>query len=159
MKRKTIPFIASSLVVAFFAMAQTFSASDYQQLQPLKGQWKMTTSWGEFWEDWQWRNNMLYGISYRVKGKDTTQLEQVNLPFENGRISFKVLTAFEEEKTRISFGLVSMQNRRFVFENLDHDFPQRIIYDLSKPDSLYARIEGIVDGKLQSSDYRYARVK
>lgn len=45
-----------------------------------------------------------------------------------------------------------------VFENLQHDFPQRVIYRQCGED-LCARIEGLMDGKLQGMEWRYSRVK
>lgn len=46
-----------------------------------------------------------------------------------------------------------------VFENPNHDFPQRIIYRLVTVDSLVARIEGRIDGKERSSDFPYRRAR
>jgi len=43
-----------------------------------------------------------------------------------------------------------------VFENLAHDFPQRVIYRRCDAD-LCGRIEGTVNGKLESMEWRYRR--
>ena len=43
-----------------------------------------------------------------------------------------------------------------TFENLAHDFPQRIIYRRCGKD-LCARIEGLIDGKLQGQNWHYTR--
>ncbi len=45
-----------------------------------------------------------------------------------------------------------------VFENPGHDFPQRILYRRSTPDSLHARIEGPGDDGTETGiDFRYGR--
>lgn len=44
-----------------------------------------------------------------------------------------------------------------VFENLDHDFPQRVIYRRCGKD-LCARIEGMIDGAVEGMDWRYRRL-
>lgn len=44
-----------------------------------------------------------------------------------------------------------------VFENLAHDFPQRVIYRRCDAD-LCARIEGTIGGKVQGMDWRYRRL-
>ncbi|MFT3725484.1 MAG: DUF6265 family protein [Hyphomonadaceae bacterium] len=44
---------------------------------------------------------------------------------------------------------------KLVFENLKHDFPQRVIY-AREGAALTARIEGMMDGKLESMDWRFA---
>jgi hypothetical protein len=45
-----------------------------------------------------------------------------------------------------------------TFENLAHDFPQRIIYRKCGED-LCARIEGMMDGRLEAMAWRYSRAK
>ncbi len=44
-----------------------------------------------------------------------------------------------------------------VFENLDHDFPQRVIYRKCD-DDLCARIEGLINGQARGMDWRYRRL-
>ena len=44
---------------------------------------------------------------------------------------------------------------RVVFENLEHDFPQRILYWREKPGELRARIEGTMQGKLESMEWTW----
>ncbi len=43
------------------------------------------------------------------------------------------------------------------FENPTHDFPQRVIYGPGAGDSLFARIEGAMQGKQQGIDFRMKR--
>lgn len=45
-----------------------------------------------------------------------------------------------------------------VFENLAHDFPNRVIYRRCG-DDLCARIEGSIQGKARSFEWRYSRLK
>jgi hypothetical protein len=54
------------------------------------------------------------------------------------------------------FTLKTMARERVVFENAAHDFPQRIIY-WRDGDTLRARIEGAVDGKSRSMEWRWTR--
>ena len=56
------------------------------------------------------------------------------------------------------FTLVDMQ-KQAVFENINHDYPQRIIYSKNDKDSLYARIEGNVDGEAQFEEFKYSKIK
>jgi hypothetical protein len=48
--------------------------------------------------------------------------------------------------------------RKFVFEDLTHDFPQRVIYE-RKGDKLAARIEGMMGGKLEAMDWSFSAAK
>jgi hypothetical protein len=40
------------------------------------------------------------------------------------------------------FKIASLERRKVVFENLDHDFPQRILYWIDDEGLLHARVEG-----------------
>jgi hypothetical protein len=55
------------------------------------------------------------------------------------------------------FPLASAGPRRVVFENLEHDFPQRVIYWLGDDGALHARVEGEVNGKLESEEWRWPK--
>ena len=49
--------------------------------------------------------------------------------------------------------------KEVVFENLQHDFPQRIIYRQETDGSLFARVEANDKGKIRGLDYPYKRAK
>jgi hypothetical protein len=50
-----------------------------------------------------------------------------------------------------------MDTNEVVFENPEHDFPQRIIYRLIANGKLLGRIEGVVDGTERSADFPMTR--
>ncbi|MFL5298658.1 MAG: DUF6265 family protein [Phenylobacterium sp.] len=54
------------------------------------------------------------------------------------------------------FALLPGPDGEAVFERVSDEFPKRVIYRKCGPD-LCARIEGMVGGKLQGKDWRYAR--
>jgi hypothetical protein len=55
------------------------------------------------------------------------------------------------------FTLIEQTPERFVFENLDHDFPQRIIYTIDEDGVLTQRIEGVQNGEPKSSEWTLQR--
>ena len=54
------------------------------------------------------------------------------------------------------FKLKELGERRVVFENAAHDFPQRILY-WREGEVLVARIEGTVNGKARQEEWRFTR--
>lgn len=56
------------------------------------------------------------------------------------------------------FTLVRWSDHEIVFENPEHDFPQRIIYRLEEDDLLLARIEGEEGGKVRGVDFPMCRM-
>ena len=58
-----------------------------------------------------------------------------------------------------TFRYKNSDGKKIVFENLENDFPQRVIYKSDKADSLFARIEATKDEKTQAIDFPMLRVK
>jgi hypothetical protein len=57
-----------------------------------------------------------------------------------------------------SFNMVECTENKAVFENKAHDFPQRITYGLTGPNSLTVTISGDVDGKNESRSWSWQRL-
>jgi hypothetical protein len=58
----------------------------------------------------------------------------------------------------VAFKLKELGERRVVFENLQHDFPQRIRYWLDAAGAMHARIEGLQAGQTVSEEWVWKRV-
>jgi hypothetical protein len=92
------------------------------------------------------------------------------LTVENGRASFEFTRiapvragqagvgyhAQPEGDAAVVFPAVAASGTRVVFENLGHDFPQRVIYERAG-DLLTARIEGRIGEREQAMDWRLAK--
>ena len=57
------------------------------------------------------------------------------------------------------FRRVNDEEKRAVFENMEHDYPQRIIYRLDEKDTLHVRVEGNVRGKMEYEEWIWHREK
>ena len=57
------------------------------------------------------------------------------------------------------FRLVESADKRAVFENKEHDFPQRILYWIDAAGALHARIEGPQDGRTVSEEWVWTRAR
>jgi len=55
------------------------------------------------------------------------------------------------------FRMISLEKRKVVFENPDHDYPKRILYWIDDEEVLHARIEG--DRPEQASEWRWRRAR
>jgi hypothetical protein len=75
-------------------------------------------------------------------------------PNERGGLSYYSMPNGRSPPTE--FAMVSNTGQRAVFENLSHDFPQRIIYERTG-DALHARIEDA--GGAQGMDWRFRRAE
>jgi hypothetical protein len=99
----------------------------------------------------------MIGMSRTVRGGKTTGFEFVRIVATDAGIDYVAKPSSNKEET--AFRLVKSSPAEAVFENLAHDFPQRIIYRKQSADELFARIEGNQNGKLNGMDIPMKRVK
>ncbi|HEY8272874.1 MAG TPA: DUF6265 family protein [Pseudobdellovibrionaceae bacterium] len=62
-------------------------------------------------------------------------------------------------KPGVTFDLKEMGANRVVFENPQHDFPTRIIYELKSKGQLLGRIEGIQNGQSVVQDFLFSKAQ
>ena len=55
----------------------------------------------------------------------------------------------------VKFNMLEMKGTRVVFENLQNDFPQKIVYEYRAPDQLDAHIEGKDPGSGQQTSINF----
>ena len=119
----------------------------------------MESGRGPIYEEWKKvSDTKLSGRSYRINNNDTAVFEQLEIYLENGNIIYSPIVRGQNNGQAVSFRLITDNEKRFVFENKEHDFPQRIIYHLVSNDAVHARIEGTRNGQERGSDFKYSRV-
>jgi hypothetical protein len=153
-----------SLFILFIIVfsSSTFAQSDpcVQKFSWLTGKWSMKQNGSTIVEQWSFFNGSLKCMSYEVKGIDTILIENASISCIGGK---KVFTYYPEKadvngkKDPIHFVLVSEENNTFVFENKQHDFPQRVVYQRVNDNECHAWIEGTENGKMNKIDYNYKR--
>ena len=125
-----------------------------ESMKWLAGCWKGTDTQTEILEQWmQPSAGLMLGIGRTVKNGQVKEYEFMRIGEENGSL---VYTAIPSGQPQASFTLIKATDGEFVFENKEHDFPQRIIYK-SQTGGLLARIEGAMNGKLRGIDFPMTR--
>lgn len=90
-----------------------------------------------------------------MKANRTVSFEFMQFWEENGRLVFLPQLQGGE---RVSFPLKNSYGGKLTFENKEHDFPQRVIYE-RKGNELLASIEGTYKGKQEREEYLMRRVR
>ncbi len=112
-------------------------------LKQLSGRWESTTDRYHRFEEWsQEGENALRGKGFVLEGGDTTFIEFLRIREENGVLTYDARVGDKQDAESVSFRLASQTETELEFVNPKHDFPTRIVYQLVKPDSLHAFIEG-----------------
>lgn len=123
----------------------------------LAGCWDGSSGGRESLEQWMKPSGQtMLGMSRTVVNGKTVAYEFIQLREQEGEILYIAKPSGQAEA---SFKLVQYSNHEAVFENPQHDFPQRIIYRLEKDGSLAAAIEGTSKGKLKRIDFPMKRAK
>ena len=141
---------------------QTRAETNLEAFRWAAGTWQMATPEGMVYEQWKVINDSLYlGSSYMLQSTDTILLETMRLEKQGEDILYIPTIKNENGGQPVTFKLISSgsQGSGLVFENKEHDFPQRIVYKQQAADTLYARIEGTINGKLQQEAYILSKVR
>src|SRR6476646_9555679 len=125
---KTI--IALCFIFAFAAVniSQNPKAS-INELTWLAGCWQVKDSEPVTIISEQWMlpvGNAMIGAGRTVKNGQMTEFEFLRIVQKDDRLFYIARPA--ENTTDTPFGLIKSANDEYVFENKDHDFPQRVIY-------------------------------
>ncbi|MEW6209595.1 MAG: DUF6265 family protein [Acidobacteriota bacterium] len=149
-------------VVALICLC--FAAGHAQERKPsmndlawLAGCWEGRSSKGVREEYWtKAAGGSIFGIGRAIRDGKTVEFEFMRIHEERGEIR---LTARPSNQPEASFKLVRANVDEAIFENPQHDFPQRVIYRRQADGSLLARIEGEREGKQSGIDFPFTRVK
>lgn len=122
----------------------------------LAGCWERIVANGRTVEQWlPEEGGMLLGMSRTVRDGKVREYEFLRIDRDSaGKLRYVAQPSGQAEAT---FPLKSLSEDTVVFENPQHDFPQRILYRLVDKDTLVGRIEGSIDGKARSADFPYKR--
>lgn len=140
------------VAVAAVTPAQAADSPDLADLAWMAGHWsgqKDETVMEEFWT--APAGGVMLGLHRDVTQGRPAFFEYLRIEERDGRVAY---IASPKGKGATEFVLVSLEIDRATFENLEHDFPQRIIYH-REGDRLTARVEGMVDGELQSKEWAW----
>jgi hypothetical protein len=131
------------------------AATDLSELAWLTGHWTGTQDGMEMEESWLApKGNTMLGLHRDVKSNRTVSFEFIRIEAAADGITY---WASPQGKPATPFRLIESGGRKVVFENKQHDFPQRVIYWLGSDESLHARIEGSMGGKAAFEEWTWRR--
>lgn len=165
-RRKTFLLVILLTMMAV-GFAQTAPQESAQKLLPsgpslenlawLTGCWEGRQGEASIEEIWSKpAGGSMLGLGRTVKGGKTTSYEFMQFREENGTLVF---LPQPQGGTRTSFPLKDSFGEKLTFENKEHDFPQRVIYERKGPGSLLAAIEGTYKGKEQREEFQMTKVR
>jgi hypothetical protein len=132
-------------------LSETNGPQGVERLAWMAGHWSETE--GDVVSEEAWigaRGGVMMGVNRTASKDQTFATEQLRIYEEDGAIWYE---ASPSGQATARFQLISANGERAVFENLEHDFPQRIEYQRDG-DRLTATIRGPgEDGETQSISF------
>jgi len=102
------------------------------------------------------RGNSMLGMNRTVRNDSLVGYELVIIREGSNGLVFE---AHPSGQPTAFFPALVLSDTLVVFENPEHDFPQRIGYELSGADSLMAWIEGSSGDATRTVDFAYERAR
>ena len=134
-------------------LALTLSAHEVEELGWLAGCWQGEAGPVKYEEQWMRPGGgLMLGMSRTVRGDKAVSQEFLSISSKSGVVYYTARVG----TSTTPFKLIRLADSEAVFENPEHDFPQRIIYR-KKDGGLHARIEGSEKGKTKSQDFPMRR--
>lgn len=111
-------------------------------------------------EKWEKLSSQTFdGINYVRKINDQEPIFSESLRILNMKGEVFYLAKVDHNEMPIPFRLVNKSVDKFIFENMNHDFPQRITYSFYSPDSLNVNVRRIEDNNIKEFFLAFRRVK
>lgn len=143
------------LIVLLLVALPLFAAEPkLDDLAWIAGHWTATIDGVEMEEHWlPPRGNLMLGLHRDVMPNGKVSFEFLRIAATKDGI---VYLAQPGGRPPTPFKLIESTSTRAVFANPEHDFPQRILYEL-RNGRLCARVEGPMNGKEASEEWCWAR--
>lgn len=143
--------------ILFFLIAMFVSANARAQIDKagwLLGQWQNKTARGVMYERWtKADDSTFHGKSFYLNGADTVVTETIQIRQRGGILYYVPTVKNQNNGQAVSFKLSTISENTLVFENPQHDFPQKISYTLLNKESLLAEIAGTVNGQHRARQF------
>jgi hypothetical protein len=159
--------MSKKIIIVFFtiflcgsaALAQGTAKAAVKDLAWLSGCWQNSDKSADVTLE-QWLSpagGVMFGIGRTIKNDKLAEYEYTRIwQDDKGDLYFAAKLPKQDEA---AFKLISAAGGEFIFENPEHDFPQRVIYKNTGKDTMAGRIEGKNNGKEMAFDYPMKRAQ
>jgi hypothetical protein len=126
------------LFISLLLSQITFTQSVFPDF--LQGTWKMENQ--ETFEHWDRLNdNLLKGFSYSLKNGQMKVSEYLDISRTENEIIYTATVLNQNQGKGINYWL-SKSDTTFIFENLNHDFPKKIVYKKITETEIFVQVLG-----------------
>lgn len=139
----------------------TPASNKLDKLSWMIGTWDMPSPDGEtrFTEHWEKADaNSMSGHGFMIsKAGDTLFREELQLVNESEVLWYIPTVSNQNDAQPVRFREKVVSENEVAFENMAHDFPQRIIYQRKGDKAMYARVEGMQSNSLRKEEFTFTK--
>jgi len=119
----------------------TSAQNSINSLSFLKGTWKAEDK--NLYESWNIEeNNVFTGQSYKMKDGSKKISEHLKIRHSGDKLIYTATVLSQNNGQGINFNLKSDSESIYSFENLNHDFPKKIIYQKLNENEIFVQVLG-----------------
>jgi len=156
-------YLKNIIMILFIFINFSFGQSSHawQIRNKLNGTWRLDNESNYAIENWKSiSNTTIEGLNCSISKSsgDTIFIEYLRI-LKTGEDMF-FISKVDHNQYPVAFQLMDIKNQLAIFQNEKHDFPQKIIYDLSERDKIRAVIEGTDSktGKSKRIEFPFIRM-
>lgn len=145
-----------TIIAAVLVLAPADTRADISELSWMTGCWSAVGQEPGSIEQWSSpAGGMMLGFSRMVSDGKTVAFEYLRILDEGNDVIALIASPSGQETAR--FEMKEVAEYKVIFENPEHDFPQRIIYRLDDAGNLIGRIEGMINDAPRAADFPMTR--
>jgi hypothetical protein len=142
-------------IVLLLTLLQSSATPDIEQLRWLQGCWETVSPQRTVEEQWMApRGGSMMGMSRTVRGGKLVEYETIVIRQQGNQLAYEAHPSGQRSAVFLSSAVTESM---VVFENPQHDFPQKIGYQLAAGGTLLAWIEGASKGQSRRVEFPYRR--
>jgi len=131
---------------------------DIESFHALLGRWADESRQNDFYEFWKESENGLTGTGVVMSQSDTVYIEHLEILKREGDWYYSAKIDRQNNGDPVYFKSEKVNDSLFVFENPEHDFPQKIVYDLQASGELLITISGFESDSLREEKFNMRKV-
>jgi len=155
---KRFPILVS-IFLALLTMFTNANAQSINSLSWLSGVWVQQSPKFTIYETWEFSSDYqsLLGKGITLVNNDIVSEEEISITIVKGKLTYNVTVKNQNNGETIPFAATEQTQNHIVFENLNHDFPQKISYNKVSDQQLEVVISAIKNNKEEKIQFLFNR--
>jgi len=155
MKTKQIILTFWILTILILVSCETNKPAHHHFFEKMIGEWNLLDK--PVIEKWRYVNGQFLASVFVISGTDKKITEEIRILENDEGVFYEANVNDQNQGNSVLFKLIELADNKIIFENKEHDFPQKITYEFITENELIATVEGQIDDKFKSIIFNYTK--